>query len=316
MPGRMSSSPTRATGPSGCWPLHTGSFYGVALAADHLGTVAGEGSYGPYLVDGLSALGETAEINFPTGLALDRAGNLYIADGAMHAIRFVPAVTTTLLGKQAQADDMYTAAGAMSARDRCTTGRPGSRPGCSIRPALALSPGGAADLQRQPGRRGAGTAGGHADPARPVSRAATAEVVGPGARRPGPPRRCSRAPPRRRRAPGAPADPPSVHPRRRWRPGSCTGPAALGGTVTGSWSCRPSRSARPPSTPRRCREGPRGAGEAADGGVIVPGWTARSAEVAWARHRGAPPGWRPGPTSPSRGTCCHRSGRSGSRSPR
>ena len=93
---------------------HSGSFYGVALATDHLGTVAGEGSYGPYLTGGLSALGETAEINFPTGIALDAQGGLYIADGAMHAIRFVPATTTTLLGKVAQADDMYTAAGAMS----------------------------------------------------------------------------------------------------------------------------------------------------------------------------------------------------------
>ena len=84
------------------------------MAADHLGTVAGEGSYGPYLIDGLSAVGETAELNFPTAIALDRSGNLSIADGAMHVIRFVPAVTTTLRGKPAQAGDMYTAAGAMS----------------------------------------------------------------------------------------------------------------------------------------------------------------------------------------------------------
>jgi hypothetical protein len=92
----------------------SGTFFGVNLTADHLGTVAGEGSYGPYLVDGLSALGETAEINFPTGIALDAHGDLYIADGSIHAIRFVPASTTTLLGKPAKADDMYTAAGAVS----------------------------------------------------------------------------------------------------------------------------------------------------------------------------------------------------------
>jgi hypothetical protein len=93
---------------------HTGTFFGVVLAADHLGTVAGEGSYGPYLQDGLSALGETAEINFPTGLAVDPAGDLYIADGSMHAIRFVPDTTTTLRGKTANADAMYLAAGALS----------------------------------------------------------------------------------------------------------------------------------------------------------------------------------------------------------
>jgi sugar lactone lactonase YvrE len=91
----------------------TGRYYGVTVVADHLGTVAGEGSYGPYLVDGLSAVGETAELNFPTALAVDGHGNLSIADGAMHAIRMVPAVTTTLLGKKVTADNLYTAAGAM-----------------------------------------------------------------------------------------------------------------------------------------------------------------------------------------------------------
>jgi len=92
---------------------HTGKFYGVALAADHLGTVAGEGSYGPYLVDGLSSLFEAAEINFPSGIVVDHGG-LFIADGAMRTIRLVPAVAGTLLGKKALADDMYTAAGALS----------------------------------------------------------------------------------------------------------------------------------------------------------------------------------------------------------
>jgi hypothetical protein len=93
---------------------HNGTFFGVALAADDLGTVAGEGSYGPYLVDGLSALGETAEINFPVGIALDSMGDLYIADGSMHTIRFVAAGATSLRGHPAAADDMYTAAGALS----------------------------------------------------------------------------------------------------------------------------------------------------------------------------------------------------------
>jgi hypothetical protein len=93
---------------------HTGSIYGVALAADDLGTVAGEGSYGPYLVDGLSAVGETSELNFPTGLAVAADGTLYIADGSMQVIRMVPAATTTLLGKPAKTDDIYTVAGAYS----------------------------------------------------------------------------------------------------------------------------------------------------------------------------------------------------------
>jgi hypothetical protein len=91
----------------------TGTYYGVSLAAGDLGTIAGEGSYGPYLVDGLPAVFETSEINFPTGIAVGANGNLYIADGVMHAIRMVPATQTELLGKKPQADDMYTAAGAV-----------------------------------------------------------------------------------------------------------------------------------------------------------------------------------------------------------
>jgi hypothetical protein len=94
--------------------VKAGTYYGVPLAADDLGTVAGEGSYGPYLADGLPAVFETSEINFPSGIAIGGNGDLYIADGAMHAIRMVPASQTMLLGKVAQADDMYTAAGALS----------------------------------------------------------------------------------------------------------------------------------------------------------------------------------------------------------
>jgi trimeric autotransporter adhesin len=92
----------------------SGTFFGVTLAADDLGTVAGEGSYGPYLADGDSALSPIAELNFPSGIALDHHGNLYIADGSSQVIRFVPAVTTTLSGKKAEPDSMYTAAGALS----------------------------------------------------------------------------------------------------------------------------------------------------------------------------------------------------------
>ena len=135
-----------------------GTFYGVSLAADDLGTVAGEGSYGPYLVDGISAVGVTGEIDFPTAVAVDAHGNLYIADGAIQAIRLVPASTTTLLGKAATADNMYTVAGAMSTdvlhskTEWIQTAHAG--PGRAH--PHARRPGG---LQRWPGRRRAQAAG-------------------------------------------------------------------------------------------------------------------------------------------------------------
>ena len=93
---------------------HAGTFFGVALGADDVGTVAGEGSYGPYLIDGLPAVGDTAEINFPSGLAVDGAGDLYIADGDMHTIRLVAAGTALFRGKSTIPDAMYTAAGALA----------------------------------------------------------------------------------------------------------------------------------------------------------------------------------------------------------
>ncbi|HXW35944.1 MAG TPA: hypothetical protein VEJ87_15320, partial [Acidimicrobiales bacterium] len=64
--------------------------------------------------DGLSAQGEVAEINFPVGIAVDSQGDLYIADEAMHVIRFVAAAPTVLSGKPASPGDMYIAAGALS----------------------------------------------------------------------------------------------------------------------------------------------------------------------------------------------------------
>ena len=56
---------------------HGGTYYGTALGADDIGVVVGgTGSYGPYLADGLSATGATAELNDPRGLAVGPTGAL------------------------------------------------------------------------------------------------------------------------------------------------------------------------------------------------------------------------------------------------
>jgi sugar lactone lactonase YvrE len=85
---------------------------GTTVGAGDLATVAGEGSYGPYLTDGLVANGQTGELNFPEGLALDAAGNLLVADGASHVIREVTAAPGTLHGQPVAAGVMVTVAGA------------------------------------------------------------------------------------------------------------------------------------------------------------------------------------------------------------
>ena len=95
-------------------PERGGTYYGTAVAAGDIGVVAGgTGSYGPYLADGLSATGPTAELNDPRGLAVGPTGALFVTDGFMHVIRVVPATAATLLGRPMAAGDLYTAAGAL-----------------------------------------------------------------------------------------------------------------------------------------------------------------------------------------------------------
>jgi hypothetical protein len=84
-----------------------------ATAAGQLTLVAGTGGNGPYLQDGLSATGVAAELNDPEGVALSAIGTVFIADGAMSTIRFVPAVSGTIAGRPVSAGDMYTLAGAL-----------------------------------------------------------------------------------------------------------------------------------------------------------------------------------------------------------
>jgi hypothetical protein len=61
-------------------------------------TLAGNGTAG--FVDGTGGIGGTTEFNFPTGVAIDGAGNVYVADGSNNRIRKVApsGSTTTLAG--------------------------------------------------------------------------------------------------------------------------------------------------------------------------------------------------------------------------
>jgi hypothetical protein len=92
----------------------SGTFYGVPIAAGDIATVAGQDTFSAYLADGLAATGDVADINYPTGLALDGAGDLFIADSVERAIREVPARDGTLLGQTVTANDMYTVAGILT----------------------------------------------------------------------------------------------------------------------------------------------------------------------------------------------------------
>jgi hypothetical protein len=87
----------------------TGTFYGQAMTAGHIYTVAGSGTGGGFGGDGGPAT--QAEFYDPDALAMDRAGNLVIADSFNDRIRVVAARTGTFYGQGMTAGDIYTVAG-------------------------------------------------------------------------------------------------------------------------------------------------------------------------------------------------------------
>ena len=86
----------------------TGTFYGQAMTAGDIYTVAGNGTPG-FAGDGGPAT--AAELNKPTGVAADAVGNLLICDQLNNRIRVVAAGTGTFYGQAMTAGDIYTVAG-------------------------------------------------------------------------------------------------------------------------------------------------------------------------------------------------------------
>jgi hypothetical protein len=86
----------------------TGAFYGQAMSAGHIYTVAGVGRRG-FSGDGHPAA--TAKLNGADGVAVDAAGNLVLADTGNNRIRVVAAATGTPYGQHMTAGDIYTVAG-------------------------------------------------------------------------------------------------------------------------------------------------------------------------------------------------------------
>jgi hypothetical protein len=86
----------------------TGTFYGRAMTAGHIYTVAGNGSPG-FSGDGGPAT--DARLSHQAGVAVDRAGNILIADTHSSRIRVVAAATGTFYGQAMTAREIYTVAG-------------------------------------------------------------------------------------------------------------------------------------------------------------------------------------------------------------
>jgi hypothetical protein len=85
----------------------TGTFFGVAVTAGDIYTVAGTGNPGTS-ADGGQAL--TADLS-PDLLTVDKAGNLVLYDDAANKIRVVPETSGTFYGQAMTADHLYSIAG-------------------------------------------------------------------------------------------------------------------------------------------------------------------------------------------------------------
>jgi hypothetical protein len=86
----------------------TGTFYGQAMTAGDIYTVAGDGTHG-FSGDGGPAT--SAELDFPMGVAIDAAGNLAVADTFNNRIRVVATTTASFYGQAMTAGHIYTVAG-------------------------------------------------------------------------------------------------------------------------------------------------------------------------------------------------------------
>ncbi len=86
----------------------TGTFYGQAVIAGNIYTVAGNGKGG---ASGDGGPATKAEFHLPQGVAVDSAGNLLITDVGNNRIRVVAGSTGTFYGQPMTAGNIYTVAG-------------------------------------------------------------------------------------------------------------------------------------------------------------------------------------------------------------
>jgi sugar lactone lactonase YvrE len=116
----------------------TGTFYGQAMTARDIYTVAGNGSPG-FSGDGGPAT--SAELNDPDGVAVDSTGNLVIADTVNNRIRVIAASTGTFYGQAMTAGNIYTVAG-NGLRGFSGDGGPATSAELNLPDAVTMSPAG------------------------------------------------------------------------------------------------------------------------------------------------------------------------------
>jgi secreted PhoX family phosphatase len=119
----------------------TGSYYGTAMTAGDMYTVAGDGTQG---TSGAGGPAVAAELSNPAGVAVDRAGNLVVADSAADRISVVAGSTGTYYGLPMVAGELATIIGGGTAS--CETSRrspaPAGAVGLSAPLGVAVAPDG------------------------------------------------------------------------------------------------------------------------------------------------------------------------------
>ena len=86
----------------------SGTYFGTAMTAGKIYTVAGGNGRGS---SGINGIATSAKLNYPEGVAVDIAGNLYIADSQNNVIDLVPNAAGTFFGRSMSSGNIYTVVG-------------------------------------------------------------------------------------------------------------------------------------------------------------------------------------------------------------
>jgi hypothetical protein len=95
--------------------VRSGTFYGQAMTAGDIYTIAGTGGDGGFSGDGGPAT--SAQLRDPDGVTIDHAGNVVVADLNNDRVRVAAVTSGTFYGRAMTAGDIYTIAGTGQANE-------------------------------------------------------------------------------------------------------------------------------------------------------------------------------------------------------